>query len=204
MDSSVDRFAEDKAKILALYTKSINEYGYTPRGITWGSSESQLVRFITICKIGIVPGDSVLDVGCGLGDFFLLLSERFLVANYLGVDINPELVQEATTRYPEGKFRCLDILTDAVPSADWVVESGALGIDTPHWWDHTQAMLRRMFELAKKGIACNFLSSYSPTKTGSHYADPKELFDFACRELSTKVVIRQDYKPNDFTMYVYH
>jgi len=204
MGDSVDRFAEDKAVIQKVYAESVKQYGYTSRGITWGSTESQEVRFRVLLEVGAKYGDSILDVGCGLGDLYPFIKQRVGWVNYQGVDINPELIREAGSIHGSWLFRCSDILTDVVPQTDWAVESGALGIDTPHWWDHTRAMLHKMFELANKGIACNFLSTYSPTKTGSHYADPKELFDFACRELSTKVVIRQDYKPNDFTLYVHH
>jgi len=49
----------------------------------------------------------------------------------------------------------------------------------------------------------NFLSTHSKTRTGSHYVDPVEMLDWVCRNLSKKVVLRQDYKENDFSIIIY-
>jgi 2-polyprenyl-3-methyl-5-hydroxy-6-metoxy-1,4-benzoquinol methylase len=45
-----------------------------------------------------VPGSRVLDVGCGIGDFCLLLAQRHPAVTVVGVDPNKGLLQDAARR----------------------------------------------------------------------------------------------------------
>lgn len=49
---------------------------------------------------------SVLDIGCGTGDFANLFSQE----EYLGIDLNPTYIKYAKQKYPH-RFICDDILT---------------------------------------------------------------------------------------------
>ena len=198
-------FADDKEAILHLYNESLREHGLTPRGITWGSRQSQDVRFAALCGVGDLGGKSVLDFGCGFGDLYGYFQERGTKpATYLGVDINPTLIGEAKKRYPGGHFAVTDIFATPMGTWDYALASGALGIDTPHWEEMTHAILCKLFAATTYGIAVNFLTTHAPSRTGSHYVDPVDMFNYAVTHLSRWVTIRQDYKDNDFTLYVYH
>ena len=61
---------------------------------------------------------SVLDVGCGDGNWIHLLEVPF--ERYIGVDIVPALVarRRATHAAPGREFHCLDIVRDPLPRAD--------------------------------------------------------------------------------------
>ena len=69
--------------------------------------------------------------------------------------------------------------------------------------DYVRAMLQRMFELAEKGIAANFLSTYVDyRKPEANHGDPAEIFRFLM-SLTPRVVLRHDYMPYQFTVYAY-
>ena len=61
------------------YTKKIEEFGRTSRGVDWNSTESQRLRFEQITKIlsGEVNNSfSICDYGCGYGYLSEYLEER--------------------------------------------------------------------------------------------------------------------------------
>lgn len=203
----VNKFEADKRVILSVYNEALNEFGETPKGITWGSAESQCTRFQVLSEIGSLHEKSVLDFGSGYGDLFgfLRFGKDIILKSYLGVDLNPTLVDVAREKYPAAQFEVRDVLLDPLgeSSFDFVLASGSLGIATPNWREFSYALLCELFRECRVGLGANFLTTYSPTKTGSHYVDPSEILRFVCTKLSPKVVLRQDYKENDFTIYVY-
>jgi len=203
----MNRFNIDKNIIIEEYTKAFLEYGPCPRGITWGSEASQIIRFDVMKGIGSLDGASILDFGCGMGDFYGYL-EKYTKADlskYVGIDINNILLQEARKRYPNANFLIRDILKNPFSenSFDFVLSSGAFAILTPNWNDFTFMNLDNLFSFCKKGMGINFLTSFSDSNTGSHYVNPCFMLEESCRRYSKKIVIRHDYKDNDFTIFVY-
>lgn len=51
-----------------------------------------------IDRIASIPGETVLDIGCGAGELTLAVATARPSATVLGVDISPELVEAATAR----------------------------------------------------------------------------------------------------------
>jgi len=200
-------FSEDRGAILEVYSRSLAEFGNTPRGITWGSVLSQEARFKVLSEIADLDGKTLLDVGCGFGDLWgYFVEKNILLSGYTGIDINPQVLAEAGRRWPSGpEFLLLDLAEDELDGGpfDYVVESGALGIATPNWQEYTRKILMSMWDLCREGMAVNFLTWYSSTETGSHYIDPGEMLDYFCKNMTTRVVFRQDYKDNDCTFYLF-
>jgi len=48
---------------------------------------------------------SVLDVGCGTGNFLEELRQDYQVKSFVGLDISAAMIAEAKNRYPNGNFR---------------------------------------------------------------------------------------------------
>lgn len=66
-----------------------------------------------------------------------------------------------------------------------------------------QLLIRRMFELCKSGVAFNTLSMLADIRNpGEFYADPAEVIRF-CLSLTRRVVLRHDYTPHAFPVYLY-
>jgi trans-aconitate methyltransferase len=180
-------------------------FGTDLKSLAWNSPESQQERFEILSTL-FVPGNFfVLDVGCGFGDYYKFLKMRMpkRILGYTGIDLVQEFITEAETRYPGGNFRVLDILASEFMFHNYVVASGIFSKDVENWYDYVTTMLTRMFSLCTKGIAANFLSKFSPANCSNmHYADPAEILEIAFT-LSKKVILRHDYRLNDFTVFIY-
>ena len=58
------------------------------------------------------PFRSVLDIGCGLGGFTLLLAECFPGCRMTGLDVSASAVAKAGKLFPEARFETRNVLTD--------------------------------------------------------------------------------------------
>lgn len=100
---------------------------------------------------------TLLDVGCGTGDFYeyLLQYENVL---YTGIDIFEQGVKKAQTKFPEGEFLEQDFLKLEDKSFDFVFSSGAL--TTKLHTDNYEVLfswVKKMWEIARIGVVFNVL-----------------------------------------------
>ena len=186
-----------------FYETRLGLYGDDVRSVAWNTRESQRIRFQVLTEIGHLDGCSILDVGCGLGDLYGFLKEKGLGVEYIGVDLSENMVAQARRNYPDVTFLQGDISTQRGRQYDYVMGSGVHFIDAQEELPITKSLLKDMFALCVKGVSTNFLSRYSPKEDGiSYYFSPEEMFSFAM-SLTRGVVLRHDYKFNDFTLYLY-
>jgi SAM-dependent methyltransferase len=196
---------EEKEKLLSLYESRYEEYGYDVRSIGWGNIESQQLRFSVLAEIADLTGKSICDLGCGFGDLYPYLKNRYGDVRYLGVDLSGKLIEEARRRYPNLYFEVRDILTDPLEDKfDYVLASGALSFKIKNHEDHVRKMLKAMYDMSTGGVAVNFLSSYVDYRLPKNFHfSPEKAFRMG-RELTTYVTIRHDYPLYEFTLYLYH
>lgn len=62
----------------------------------------------------VLPGEKVLDSGCGNGRFFEVLKEKGV--DYFGIDISEELIKIAKQNYPQAKFEVANSLNLPFPA----------------------------------------------------------------------------------------
>ncbi|WP_299395032.1 trans-aconitate 2-methyltransferase [Pelagibius sp.] len=197
---------DDDRNTVDVFSSSLREHGQSFRALNWGSEEGQANRFRILCEIGIGDGDSVLDVGCGLGDLYGHLQRSGIGASYTGLDITPDMISTARQRFPDAAFREGSLLGTAEPplaQVDYVLASGIFYLRRARPFEHLQSSVRRMFDLCHKGVAFNCLSSWGDAAGGSdeYREDPAQCLEF-CRTVSPWAVLRHDYHPGDFTIYL--
>ena len=56
--------------------KLVEKYGYSIKSLDYHSKTGQKTRFDIITQVGINDDCSLLDVGCGFGDYFNYLKQR--------------------------------------------------------------------------------------------------------------------------------
>jgi hypothetical protein len=184
-----------------FYEQTYKQHGKTVQALGWGSKESQELRFNALREIGILQEDSILDVGCGFADLYMYLGVSQI---YYGVEENEEFANIARAAVGTNRvFSNLDECADL--TFDWVVASGIFCFDSTDWTDYVETTLKKMFALCKRGVAINFLSGIAdlPQKPEMRTALFDDLVKRAVLPLTHKFVIRHDYKPNDFTIYLY-
>jgi trans-aconitate methyltransferase len=194
----------DREALIKLYEDRYAQIGHDVRTLGWHGKEDQELRFKMLCDIADLSGASICDVGCGFGDLIEYLRNRFGDFKYTGVDISPSLAQKARELHPEYEFRCIDLLKHKfVDHFDYFILSGALNFRMADNWKLTTDLLRLMFNLANKGVAVNFLSTYvNYQQEHNYHHSPEEVFSFA-RSLTKWVTLRHDYPLWEFTLYLY-
>ena len=151
---------------------------------------------------GLEITDSVLDVGCGYGD----LSYHF--DDYLGIDLRNSAIITAREKY-EDKWKGLfssNFLNQSVFETqgkfDWCFASGVFALKD-NWEEITQKTIEKMFGLCKKGIAFNLLSDSCINKDVDMKHCTTNDVSLLMQSVTDKYVIRNDYLPNDLTVYAY-
>lgn len=171
---------------------------YSVESLGWSSVENQNRRFNILRQIGITAFDSVLDVGCGYGDF-----SKFAGKEYCGIDLRSHAISGANYKYPGKKFIQGDIFS-VEDKFDWVVASGIFCHDYDKWEEDTLKTLQKMFSLCNKGIAANFLADSTEEKGEElKYTNVGEITTKFIEKISPYFMVRQDYGIDDITMYIY-
>jgi len=193
-------------KVSEMYTKRVKQFGQDPRALFWKGSREQILRLEVLADIE--PnwgGQSVLDIGCGFCDLFKVLNSRGYYGNYVGVDITDKVLQIAHSRYPELQIINRDILMEPLGDKyDYVMASGTFNIKfCDDMEGFCSKMLRIMFEHSIKGVTVNYLSTFVDfQQPQAHHSDPSWVLNQA-KKLSKRVVLRHDYMPYEFSVYIY-
>ena len=181
-----------------FYTSAIEKHGVHAKGVNWRSKHSQRLRFQTIAEI--LPKDlktySIVDAGCGFGDFYLYLSDiKKEPISYKGIDSLYDMYKIASER--TGKEIILaDIIKDEIPKASFYVCSGAMNILNEF---ETHLFIRKCYEASEIGFVFNIL--YGDTKSRTYnYINDSALRDIASKLNVQNILFKKDYLEGDITV----
>ncbi len=179
-----------------FYQNNYNRYGVSAEGVAWDSLQTQKRRFSAIAScLGDVKHDTLVDAGCGFGDFYLYLKEKNnLPKTYIGLDLCEPMVQEAKVR-TACKIVQRDILRQTIPVADWYVASGSMNLLTDL---ETRIFIQRCFEKSRKGFVFNLLDGNKQEGNFSYW-HPHDILEY-CRTFSKNVKLKEGYMEGDFTV----
>ena len=173
----------------------------SPIAVGWlDGRQNQTKRFEALLDIGVQEGDSILDLGCGLGHLSEYLEKINMNVRYTGIDTNKWAIDQAQQVKEETFLH--GTIFELCGTYDWGLASGVFNVGFPKL-----EMLETISELlskSKKGVAFNLLShadsnfdrdipmeyeTYIPNEIVSH--------------LKGDVSIVKDYGvTNDFTIYI--
>ena len=211
-----------KEKIAEYFEGLFEKYGDDYRSLEWKSKESQTVRFSVLLDIVSFVEEhkqiSILDVGCGLGHFYDFLKTSGMLdalkITYCGIDISKKLIDFAKTKHNGIDFRVVDVINDKFSEEfDYVMSSGAFNIKMTDLSSHKETivkMLTRMYSISRLGMAVNFLSRVAMYLIPEERNEEKEKFVYFTEEevtswvkaIGNRYILRRDYHPGDFTVYM--
>lgn len=199
---------EDRRSVVERYGERYGRFGYDSRSLGW-TGEKQLVRFGVLTSGFDLRGRTVLDLGCGFGDLNRVLAEQYGDDyRYVGVDLVPQFLDEGRGKYGRDGVDFIegDLLEVEPPTpCDVVVASGIFNhqLEGMDEYDFIVAVMERALSLSKDGVAMDFLSDRVDYREDPlFYSSPERVLGIAYG-LSRNVVLRNDYMPFEFSVFVY-
>jgi SAM-dependent methyltransferase len=201
----MDPYSKDQ--LLSFYNFHLKKYGDRPEALRW-TPPGQLKRYQMLADIAPtrdLNNATVLDYGCGTGDFYKYLKRRDINVKYTGVDINENFINLAKDKYPECIFKVMNADDDQFEGFyDYIFICGVFNLQVPGVDNDLKNALATLFGRCNKGLALNALSSHTPIKDPElHVTSPEEMVKFSLENLSPFITLRHDRIQNDFTLYVY-
>lgn len=190
-------------RIGKYYDGLLSQHGRSARSCDYGYPQSQRTKFEVMSQISNLSGKRVLDVGCGLADYAIFLRERFTDVTYVGIDISESMTNEARLLHPDLDLRRLNILEDDPGRFDIVTANGIFYLLREDGRELMRELIEKMFSFATEAVAFTSLSLWARDREPQEfYADPLDTVAY-CKSLTPWVVLRHDYHPRDFSIYMY-
>ncbi len=194
-----------KRELLDFFDRHLRDHGDSPQAVRW-TSEGQRRRHEAFRGIvGDLAGKSLLDFGCGKGDFYGFLRERGSLGDYCGVDVNAGLTALARRKYPEAEFLALDIEETLWERRfDVVIACGVFNLRIGGIAASMPETVKILFSLCREALHVNFLTARTPRHDVElFFVEPSDLLRFALEELSPQVTLRHGHLPDDVFLSVY-
>jgi SAM-dependent methyltransferase len=192
------------------YAGTLAQHGATPRGVDWKDQASHDVRHRQFLRLlADEPEASVLDVGCGYGDFLPFLRAAGHRGRYIGCDVAAPMVEAARRLHGEGPDQAFIIGTAPEDAADYAIGSGILnvmrGAGPAAWAVHVQSTIAALHAAGRRGFGFNMLSLNSDPerrRPDLHYGDPPAVLADCLARYGRHVAVLQDYGLWEFTVLV--
>lgn len=198
---------DDVSQVVERYLERIAQHGPTFASLNSGDESKQALRHQILASVLRGSKPSILEVGCGLGDFYRHLKQVGQDCSYHGYDIVPDYIAECRVSYPEATFELRNIFVEGIGGHyDSIVMSQVLNNRYRHS-DNLQVMKRALelaFSHTRESVAVDMLSTYVDFRNPDlFYYAPEEIFQMA-KAISPRVVIRHDYRAFEFCVQLFH
>lgn len=183
------------------YDWSLEQFGPGPKALLWWDYRSMAIRFRELVRLVPVEGKTIMDAGCGLGDLLPYLYAKSVNFRYVGYDIKPEFIEEASKHFEGHDFKVGDPLNNRLGLYDIVISSGAMNGNVKNWLKKRQKMIATLFDQTGEVLAFNMAGGVNPPPSDSliAYADANEIYEY-CKTLAKDVNLNTGYLRNDFTI----
>lgn len=172
--------------------------------LQWAHRRTQRMRFEAFLLEHDLEGRSVLDVGCGLGDFYAHLRWRGVDADYTGFDLAPSMIALCRARYPGVAFLGGDFLQYAPPGRfDYTVSFGIHNVHMPGLQAIMEATTRHQYALASVAAHVSLLSDRAGEPSPPFQAWRAEEILTMALAITPHATLRHDYLQNDLAITLY-
>lgn len=197
---------DERRHLVDRYSERLKRLGPVVQALGWRDEAQQQLRFRVIAEgFAHLDGASVLDIGCGFGDFFGYLAAQGRDVRYVGCDLAPDVLDVARARHAGVTFEHRDVIEQPFPaqSFDYVSLSGIFN----HRLSDNEGFLRQMlaaaFATCRAGVAANMTTSYVDYQDPHlYYFSPEDVFRH-CQTLTRRVALRHEYPLYEFTIFLY-
>ena len=200
------------ADIADYYASKLALHGPTSQGVDWNGRASHDARHRQFLRLlGAWPDASVLDLGCGFGDFYRFLRNNGHPGAFVGYDVSAEMIAAARDLHGTGHDRQWHVGASPAEPADFAVASGIFNVrgeTVPDVWArHVEATVDLLAKAGRQGFGFNLLSLSSDPerrRPDLYYADPVAMLAHCLAGYGRHVALLQDYGLYEFTIVVRH
>jgi SAM-dependent methyltransferase len=190
------------------YAAKLAAYGATSSGVDWNSAASHVLRHRQFLRLlDGTPDASVLDLGCGYGDFFRFLRAAGHRGPFIGYDIAPEMIAKARELHGETADRQWRVGGEPAEPLDFAVASGIFNVkghvSTERWSQYVNATIDLLARAGRRGFAFNLLSLASDPerrRDDLYYADAGAVLTHCLARFGRHVALLHDYGLYEFTV----
>jgi SAM-dependent methyltransferase len=157
------------------------------------------------------PDCSVIDLGCGFGDFLPFLRNLGHRGYFTGYDIAPSMIDKAKELHGETDHHRWQVGAEPDDTADFAIASGIFNVrgevTDDIWTDYIFRTLDILARAGRRGFGFNILSlSSDPERRRQNlfYADPAAMLSHCLSRYGRSVALLQDYGLFEFTVLVRH
>ena len=201
-------------KSLNIYKQKFKKFGVSPEALQWKSKGAAHQRFRQFWAEINFDNKNVLDVGCGFGELGNFLTKRDENVSYKGIDIMPEFIENGKKIYPSLNLEIGDYFNH--PKGEiyvTIICSGALNSNFESEKENRlfrKNAIETMFLHTTNVLAFNMSGGHPAKKnppdgkisSNIWYSDSLEILEY-CMTLTRRVILRQNYHPSDFTIFMY-
>lgn len=199
-------------QVAAYYTAKLERNGPTPQGVDWNSPSSHAQRHRQFLRLLDGQLDaSIIDLGCGFGDFLRFLRETGHRGAFIGYDVAQSMIAKARELHGEGEDRQWRVGAEPADIADFSIASGIFNvkgeISDERWSEYVYQTIDLLAKAGRRGFAFNALSLSSDPdrrRPDLYYADPTAMLAYCLSRYGRSVALLQDYGLYEFTLIVRH
>lgn len=198
---------------LTPYREAVDAFGAGFEATLWTDRAAQRRRFEVMSEMVDCTGHTLVDVGCGVGDFASFLLERGIeFQRFIGIDaVEGQLHKARRRNLPGCEFHLGDVVQDpgliARFSPEIITISGALNTMTERL---ARRVIDHAFKTAGVGVVFNFLSDRPHPRYRRQKLGPARRFRTArwidwALDRTPRVAFRQEYLDgHDATILMLH
>ena len=175
--------------------------GYSNREHQWNTYRTAFAY--------MAEGDSVLDYGCGRGDFKAVYeSEKGIELDYIGLELNQAMIDAAAELYPDYQIQKTDwFKIPSLLTADWCVNIHSLNLRydadlTKNDTEYKLATIKHMYEHANKGVIVMLASDIVQKDDGLLATNPGEMLNYMQKEFGN-VALDHTFSDELFALIIY-
>src|ERR1700716_2949641 len=115
--------------VAAYYSAKLALHGATPQGVDWNGQASHDLRHRQFLRLldGAMDA-SVLDLGCGYGDFLRFLRAEGFRGSFIGYDVSAAMIAEATRLHGKDANCSWRLGAEPAETADFATASGLFNV----------------------------------------------------------------------------
>lgn len=214
----MDNLKEISKQTIERYSNRYKAFGKDIKTLGWGNLEQQEYRFRNTLSSSDFSGKSVVDIGCGFGDYFNFLKKNSVeISSYSGWELNKDLLENLErSNNLNASFRVVDIGLDDLSIYSSKFNIGImLGLINFNLqsqelnYEYSKKLIKNAFTIVKDVLVVDFLSTQLtpeyPKENFVFYHDPLKMLEFAFT-LTPNVILKHDYAPipqKEFMLFLY-